>query len=157
MAPNLKHLVHLSDTLADLPVIRVKDAAPVAEESAANYWDWPVASRSTSDDYWAERTESAEQQVPENYWDERIHEQTDSDAYWTMPSPSQPTAVAPQHHEQNEPDNYWDEESHASTVSDDYWTEQSANKSSPVETDKYWTWSRSRTQNDEYWHMPSTA
>lgn len=170
MAPNLKRLNSISQSLSDLKVVRPKERlAPATKPvvDSASYWEWPAteqkdlfsAAHLESNLVQYNSTTAPQHTVPahDEYWAERDQEdipmmaQHERDAYWAEASSTAERA------------NYWTWESESSKPlpsaakvadGDDYW-----NMSAQSSSDDYWAEDTTVQQlpaaqipaNDNYW------
>jgi hypothetical protein len=137
MAPNLKHITLLSDSLLNLDVIRPKEALNQQSQTqksktviSENYWEWtseePVV---TSDLFSADHIEA------------NLVKDLDSKAI---------TVVTLRN--ASDSDNYWAEQD--KDVESQIRRAQAESVSvpvSPVDSNNYWGWSNEQTESDSYW------
>jgi hypothetical protein len=168
MAPNLKHITLLSESLLNLEVIQPKEAlnqqrqtqqaSQQAETVASeNYWEWTSEPVLTTDFFSADHIEATivkgsvltpntvvtlqNTSSSDDYWAEQDQEiQVDAQ----FESASVPSPV--------ESDKYWGW-SHELTESDNYWRSNEAKQvvRNPSVSAVYWEWSHASTESDTYW------
>jgi hypothetical protein len=180
MAPNLKRITLLSESLDILQVIRPKDALiqqtqtkQAEAEASANYWEWTADCESKVDLFSAAHieanlvkaasiTKSSSTVTLNNgdstdYWAEQCHQDEQ-----IMQVKSQPQhvieAAAPISREAAA--NYW-EWSHEKAAADEYWngSEMKPARHGQAETDSntYWQWSHATSASDVYWNEASVV
>lgn len=147
MAPNLKRRSALSQSLADLPVIRPKDVVPV--HNSDDYWEWPTPKLDMfSADHIVEnllrasavkQPEDATLPCSDQYWAEL--QPVDTDRYEQSDDAEQSEASPACHG----PETYWDEATHQ--ASDAYWAE----RNHATDNASYWQWDHQPTAVDAYW------
>ena len=156
MAPNLKHLTVLSQSLSDLKVIRPKDSVFQPQQPSVDsdsYWEWPA--EKPIDLFSASHIESnLIQQASESKTnDEEEPSKTleFSDEYWAERDQDDDAAQvsSPQHEPKVEidSDTYWST-SHAKTESDNYWTFGTTVATNNKDIDDgLWSWSGKQTHD----------
>ena len=164
MAPNLKQLTFLSDSLADIGhLVRSKvPAAAPAPQPLASYWDWPTEDEACVADLF-----SADH-VQANLMQESSSKVSSSssglvaehDDYWAEES----SVAQPLHQQQQQQAivsaDYWNEASHdACCAADAYWNERvrPTHYHGPSAA-QYWNEAtHGRTAADDYWNDNTAA
>ena len=171
MAPNLQRLSSISESLADLKIVRAKDIvveAPRPAYDSDSYWDWSEPATFTStieanllrdapslmqaesqtdashDYYWCETTapQHAVVETKPVYWEESHTPECDDYYNWDS---AKPYAVHPSTEKSRETERYWDEQVYDRHESDAYWNQ-------PTDNMDYWGWSTAtQSRSDDYW------
>jgi hypothetical protein len=173
MAPNLKHVTLLSESLVNFEVIRPKEALNYTQQSKTvnndNYWAWTSEPDRTADLFSADHLEANiikdSQSKPSTIVTLQNSSSSDNN-YWAEQDQDIKVESQPQHAEVEsvfpvESSSYW-RWSNEPTESDHYWSfnEPKQVVRNPVEFDSYWEWSNAATESDVYWseatcHEPS--
>jgi hypothetical protein len=171
MAPNLKHITLLSDSLLNLEVIRPKEALNQQSQTqksktviSENYWEWTSEEPAlTTDIFSADHIEANLVKDLDSKPNTVVTLQnaSESDNYWAEQVEDVKVESQPQH-AQAEPvsvpvspvdsNNYWGW-SNEQTESDNYWdtTEAIQVLRNQAVSNVYWQWSNAATENDAYW------
>ena len=149
MAPNLRHVTLLSDSLTDISALVRTKVAPVQQlQPDASYWDWqadvpaaPAADDAVEDLFSAEHLQANLIQAARETSSSTTTVSPSvlvaaHDAYWAeasdnLPAISQPKRVALHTQEEvEESAAYWAEANHAAVPSDAYWVEAGSSTAS---------------------------
>ena len=183
MAPNLKHFSRLAAPLADLKVVRPKDADYQPRQPAVDsdsYWEWPAQSEPTelvsTDHIVANLIRDAASSTSSSGKSSQI---ASNDEYWAeeevmdqAEAVSETRVSNPQHEAQLEVSaDYWDEASYERTARDEYWNTAASpdtklpyptttirNRSvNPSQADVYWQEASHSATDDSYWRESRPA
>jgi hypothetical protein len=170
MAPNLKHITLLSDSLLNLEVIRPKEALNQRSQTqeaktviSQNYWEW-TSEAAPTDLFSADHIEANLVKDLDSKPDTVVSLQnaSDSNDYWAEQVEDVKVESQPQHVEAEsvsvpvspaDSNNYWGW-SNAQTESDNYWDTTAEVRQvarSQAVSNVYWQWSHATTENDDYW------
>ena len=157
MAPNLRQLTLLSDSLADVSALVRAKMAPAQsqqqqEQPSASYWDWPADQVDTPADLFSAEHLQANLEAAaatSNTASSPLH--AEHDDYWAESATEMPSSRALHTQQPDDSDAYWAEESHAATNADAYWAED--NSSAVRESNpSYWDEATyTTTRSDAYW------
>jgi hypothetical protein len=138
MAPNLKHITLLSDSLLNLEIIRPKEALNQQSQTqkskaviSENYWEW---------------TSSEEEAVLTTDLFSADH----MEANLVKDLDSKPNSVVTLQNASDSND-YWAEQVEDMEVESQPQDAQA--ESSPVDSNIYWGWSNEQTESDNYWDI----
>jgi hypothetical protein len=172
MAPNLKNITLLSESLLNLKVIQPKEAlnqrrqAQQASQQAKtaaseNYWEWTSEPVVTTDFFSANHIEANLVKDSDSTPNTVVTLQNapSSDDYWAEQEQDVTVESQPLHAEVEsvsaspvDSNNYWGW-SHEATESDDYWSSNEVEQvaRNPLVSAAYWKWSHVATESDDYW------
>ena len=170
MAPNLKHITLLSDSLLNLEVIRPKESLNQQNQTqkskaviSENYWEWTSEDVPSTDLFSADHMEANLVKDLDSNPSTVVTLQnaSDSDNYWAEQVEDMEVESQPQHVQAEsesvsvsvDANHYWGW-SNEQTQSDNYW--DTAAEVRHVERNQavsnvYWQWSHAATENDDYW------
>jgi hypothetical protein len=171
MAPNLKHITLLSDSLPNLEVIRPKEALNQQSQTQKaktviieNYWEWTSEAVPTTDIFSADHIEANLVKDLDSSPNTVVTLQnaSDSDNYWAEQVQDVKVESQPQHAQAESVsvlvfpvdfNNYWGW-SNEQTQSDNYWDTTAEVRQvvhNGTVSNVYWQWSHAATENDDYW------
>jgi hypothetical protein len=171
MAPNLKHITLLSDSLLNLEVIRPKEALNQQSQTkkakaviSENYWEWtseavPSAELFSADHMEANLVKDLDSKPSTVV---TLQNASDSDNYWAEQVEDMEVESQPQHTQAEsvsvpvspvDSNHYWGW-SNEQTESDNYWDtnpEVRQVERNQAVSNVYWQWSHAANENDAYW------
>jgi hypothetical protein len=172
MAPNLKHITLLSESLLNLEIIQPKEAlnqqrqAQQASQQAKtaaseNYWEWTSEPVVTTDFFSADHIEEniVKDSVSTPNFVVTLQNTSSSDDYWAEQEQDVTVESQPLHAQVEsvpaspvDSNSYWGW-SHEATESDDYWSSNEVEQvaRNPLVSAAYWKWSHVATESDAYW------